>query len=91
MKYTDLKYENEDFVSDQDKKIPQPDLVKPAMRNDAISLPVNFERLCIENDFLKIIEGRHSSRVYSKKQMSLLELSYIIWTCQGVKGLRGKK
>lgn len=91
MKYSDLKYENEDFISDQDKKLPQPNLVKPAMRNDAISLPVNFERLCIQNDFLKIIEARYSSRVYSRKQMSLLELSYIIWTCQGVKGLRGKK
>lgn len=29
--------------------------------------------------------------MYTQEPMSLLELSYILWTCQGVKQIRGKK
>ena len=91
MDYSDLKYENVDFESDQDKKLPQPPLVKERMREESIDLPRNFKDLSIQTDFLNIINTRHSSRVYTNEAMSLLELSYMLWTCQGVKELRGKK
>lgn len=39
MNYSDLKYDIEEFESDQDKKLPQPPLVKAAMRKDSIELP----------------------------------------------------
>lgn len=90
MEYSELKYENENFVSDQDKKLPQPPLVKARMRNQAIDLPTNFSILPINNNFLDVINRRHSTRVYSSTPMSLLELSYILYTCQGIKGIRGK-
>lgn len=63
---------------------------KKAMRKESIELPKNFKDLSIHSDFLEIINTRHSSRVYTQEPMSLLELSYILWTCQGVKQLRGK-
>lgn len=91
MDYSDLKYENVDFESDQDKKLPQPPLVKERMREESIDLPRNFKDLSIQTDFLNIINTRHSSRVYTNEAVSLLELSYMLWTCQSVKELRGKK
>ena len=91
MDYSELKYDVEEFESDQDKKLPQPPLVKEAMRKESIELPKNFDALQICSNFLDIINTRHSSRVYTQEPMSLLELSYILWTCQGVKQIRGKK
>lgn len=91
MDYSELKYDIEDFESDQDKKLPQPPLVKDAMRKESIELPKNFDALSICSNFLDIINTRHSSRVYAQEPMSLLELSYMLWTCQGVKQIRGKK
>ena len=38
MDYSELKYENVDFESDQDKKLPQPPLVKERMREESIDL-----------------------------------------------------
>ena len=43
MNYSDLKYDIEEFESDQDKKLPQPPLVKEAMRKESIELPKNFD------------------------------------------------
>lgn len=90
MDYSELKYDVEEFESDQDKKLPQPPLVKKAMCKESIELPKNFDALQICSNFLDIINTRHSSRVYTQEPMSLLELSYILWTCQGVKQIRGK-
>ena len=38
MDYSELKYDVEEFESDQDKKLPQPLLVKEAMRKESIEL-----------------------------------------------------
>ena len=80
----------EDFVSDQQKKLPQPPLVKAAMRETSIELPKNFEDLKLNNDILSVINSRKSSRVYTQETLSLLELSYLLWTTQGVKEIRGR-
>ena len=66
-----------DYVSDQEQKLPQPPLVKEKMSDEAIKLPVNYEDLDINNNFLDIINNRKSSRVYTSGGMSLLELSYL--------------
>lgn len=47
MDYSELKYDMEEFESDQDKKLPQPPLVKAAMRKDSIELPKNFNALSV--------------------------------------------
>ena len=81
----------EDFVSDQDMKLPQPPLVKTNMRENSISLPTNFEDLEINNNFMDVINNRKSNRVYTDEPISILQLSYLLWASQGVKNIRGKK
>ncbi len=81
---------DETFVSDQQKKLPQPPLVKAPMRETSIELPKNFEDLELNNDILSVINNRKSSRVYTQETMTLLQLSYLLWTTQGVKEIRGR-
>jgi SagB-type dehydrogenase family enzyme len=82
--------EAEDYYTDQQLKKPQPPLTKAAMSDQIIALPHDLADLTIENDFLKIINGRCSHRVYTMETMSLTELSYLLWCSQGVKEIRGK-
>ena len=81
---------DETFESDQQKKLPQPPLIKAPMRETAIELPKNFEDLELNNDILSVINNRKSSRIYTQETMSLLQLSYLLWTTQGVKDIRGR-
>ncbi|MBP3891399.1 MAG: SagB/ThcOx family dehydrogenase [Solobacterium sp.] len=83
--------EDPSYQTDQELKKPQPPLVKEPMCQTQIALPTNFEDLNIDNDFLHIINTRESHRVYTQENISLLELSYLLWCTQGVKGTRGKK
>ena len=86
-------YETEtypDYKSDQELKKPQPPLVKAPMRDEAIQLPFDFEGIEKETDFLTIINSRSSHRVYTEEMMTLKQLSYLLWTCQGIKDIRGK-
>ena len=82
--------EYEDYRTDQQLKRPQPPLVKAAMRETAIALPLDFEKLKIDNDFLHVINSRRSHRVYTQQQMTLRELSFLLWCSQGVKEIRGR-
>lgn len=82
----------EDFESDQELKRPQPPLVKSPMRGDdaRIVLPRDFETLPLKNDLLSLIRDRRSARIYTGEELSLLQLSFLLWATQGVKKLRGK-
>ena len=51
----------------------------------------DFKPLGLEKDLLNVIFNRCSSRVYTEENLSLLELSFLLWATQGVKGIRGKK
>ena len=82
--------EDDDFISDQERKLPQPPLTKAPMRESSVDLPTNFSQLNIDNDFLHIINSRRSHRVYTPEPMSLLQLSYLLWCSQGVQSIRGK-
>ena len=78
------------YQTDQELKKPQPPLVKAAMRETSIALPLDFEKLDIDNDFLHVINSRRSHRIYTEEQMTLRELSFLLWCSQGVKEVRGK-
>lgn len=82
----------EDFESDQDRKLPQPPLVKKAMApgENRIPLPRDFASLPMKNDLAKLFRDRKSSRIYTQESMSLLQLSFLLWATQGVKSVRGK-
>ena len=81
----------EDFVSDQMLKKPQPPLVKAPMGGDITSLPRGFESLNFQNNILRVLAQRKSSRVYTKVPVTLLQLSFLLWAQQGIRGLRGKQ
>ena len=81
-------YDN--FVSDQQLKLPQPPLVKAVMTDQAFALPRNFEDLEMEQDFIRLLTERKSSRVYTQQPISLLQLSFMLWATQGIKDIRGK-
>lgn len=87
------KPEFQDFESDQDLKLPQPPLQKPAMRPEqpAIVLPRDFEALTLQGNILDLLIKRKSARVYTGETLTLLQLSFLLWATQGVKDIRGKK
>lgn len=80
----------ENFVSDQDQKLPQPPLVKAPMTDSRILLPMDFSGLDLKNDLLSLLRDRRSARIYTKEPMSVAQLSFLLWATQGVKKLRGK-
>ena len=78
------------YQTDQELKRPQPPLAKSPMRETSLALPLDFEKLDIDNDFLHVINSRRSHRVYTEEQMSLRQLSFLLWCSQGVKEVRGR-
>lgn len=82
--------EEQSFRSDQDKKLPQPPLVKAPMTDSPVGLPLEFDGLLAEEDFRTVVLKRKSSRVYSEEEMSLSQLSFLLYYTQGIKEIRGK-
>ena len=82
---------NEDFESDQDRKLPQPPLTKAPMRpaDAAFELPMDFDGLTTAN-LTELLLARKSNRVFTQETISLQQLSYLLWATQGVKDIRGK-
>lgn len=90
--YSDNDPYEEDFESDQDLKRQQPPLVKAPMRpeQDTIALTKDFSQLDLSNDLLHVIRDRKSSRIYTQENMTIEQLSFLLWATQGVKSIRGK-
>lgn len=84
------RWTDEEYDSDQEKKLPQPPLVKDAMGGDRITLQKNFGDLEMETDLVKIFYARRSNRIYTDGTIDRLTLSFLIWAQQGVKSIRGK-
>lgn len=81
-----------DFESDQERKLPQPPLVKSPVTSEEswIHLPMDFDQLELKDDLVSLIRDRRSARVYTQEPMSLLQLSFLLWATQGIKSIRGK-
>lgn len=75
--------------SDQKKRLPQPPLCKMPSSTERIRLTRNFGPVISNNDFLSILENRCSVRFYKEESLSQDQLSFLLYACQGVKGLRG--
>lgn len=83
--------EPEGYKSDQQKMLPQPPLTKAPMGGEVTQLPRDFKALDFEKDFFEILMKRCSSRVYTEEPITLLQLSFLLWATQGVKGIRGRQ
>lgn len=81
----------EEFESDQQLERPQPPLVKEPMAEKAarVPLPRSFDTLTVKGDLINLIWDRRSCREYGGGEMSLIQLSFLLWATQGVKGIRG--
>lgn len=90
--YQDTDPYMEDFESDQDLKLPQPPLVKASMTPRDVHIPLtkDFSGLALKNDLISLIRDRRSARIYTQENMTLDQLSFLLWATQGVKGIRGK-
>jgi SagB-type dehydrogenase family enzyme len=87
---SDFSDEDEDFKSDQELKLPQPPLQKPYDANaEIIALPEVKEDVLIKTNILDILRDRKSNRSYSEENLTLDQLSFLLWATQGVKDIRG--
>lgn len=78
--------------SDQDHKKPQPPLFHSAKESaKIIELPRDFAKLGLGENILNLLKSRKSRRLYSEETISLIELSFLLWSVQGIKGRRGKR
>lgn len=79
-----------DFVSDQQKELPQPPLEKPYEEGaQLIDLPELDKDTVIKPHIHDCIVDRKSRRKYGEEALTLKELSYLLWTTQGVKEIKG--
>ena len=70
----------EAFESDQDRKLPQPPLVKAPMADESarIALTRDFSSLALKNDLVSLIRDRRSARIYTNETMTPDELSFLL-------------
>lgn len=78
-----------EFESDQQKQLPQPPLVKQSVGKNIIMLTKDFSSVIKESNYLKILQDRKSNRVFKNESMTLEQLSFLLYTTQGIKGIRG--
>jgi len=77
--------------SDQSKGLPQPPLERPHVEGrETLDLPRPEEIDLGHADLREVLEGRRSVRAYSEEPLSLGELSWLLWACQGVKEVVGR-
>lgn len=82
--------EEDDVRSDQELKLPQPPLQKPFDSNmEVIDLPEVDDSVFTKTNLLDILKDRKSHRSYTSESLSLKELSFLLWSTQGVKEVRG--
>lgn len=75
----------EGVQSDQEKKLPQPDLTKPMEGGVLVDLPDAKDVVLNDKSAYDLLVDRKSIRKYEDKKMTLMELSYLLYTTQGVK------
>lgn len=79
-----------EIETDQSKEIPQPPLQKPFDGNvDRIKLPEFGEEIILDNNLLHCLKKRRSHRKFKDESLSLKELSFLLWSTQGIDEIRG--
>lgn len=80
----------DDFQTDQQKGLTQPPLEQPYdLKGEIIKLPEFDEAILFKNNFLQCLRDRRSHRKFIEENLSLKELSFLLWATQGVQEIRG--
>ncbi len=80
-----------EFVSDQEKKLPQPPLCKAPMGGErTVCCREIFPRCRRGGGLYDLLTRRRSARIYTEGELSLLQLSFLLWATQGVRAMRGR-
>lgn len=82
---------DEEDISDQDVGLAQPPLEKAAYGIEQIDLTTDFDHIIKNNNFLNILTTRKSRRKYEDANLTLEELSFLLWSTQGVKKVIGRE
>ena len=78
-------WKNRGFVSDQDQGIPQPPFEKEYSASDELVELVSFREFKIGSvPFFDVIKKRRSRRKYEDTPLTLEELSFLLYSTQGV-------
>lgn len=77
------------YESDQEKHVAQPPLTKPASSGRVILLNREFDGVIKEADYLTLLQERKSCRIFKEESLTLEQLSFLLWSTQGVKAIRG--
>ena len=81
---------HEEIISDQMKEMEQPTLVKPFKEDRRIiTLAKANRKVLLKPGLHDCIAERKSKREYNKLLITIDELSYLLWSTQGVKEIRG--
>ncbi len=81
---------DEELISDQMAGATQPPLEKASIGTKFIKLTKDFTQIIKNNNFLELMNSRVSRRRYNEEKLSLEELSFLLWSTQGVKNVIGK-
>jgi SagB-type dehydrogenase family enzyme len=80
----------EELISDQTKGLDRGPLQKEYPKDaEVISLPQPDRSVATKPDIFDCIADRVSRRRFSEAQLSLAELSYLLWATQGIRKMRG--
>ncbi|UCD99136.1 MAG: SagB/ThcOx family dehydrogenase [Chloroflexota bacterium] len=76
----------DEWISDQQKGMPRPDIQKPVPPGAALVDLIPPEQFTIGRAaVIDVIRERISHRVYSEQALTLEELSFLLWATQGVR------
>lgn len=77
--------------TDQQQKLPSVPCLQEKKSTAVISLPTDYKALHITGNLMELLESRESRRKYTGESLSLLELSFLLWSTQGVRRFAGHK
>ncbi|OQB23387.1 MAG: Nitroreductase family protein [Firmicutes bacterium ADurb.Bin182] len=75
------------YMSDQQKGANQPPLFKAPGGGEIIRLTRDFEGVVVQNCFSALVNERISIRSFSNEPMTLEQISFLLWSTQGVKSV----
>ncbi len=77
--------------TDQQQKLPSIPCLQVKKEINTVKLPTDYESLPAAGNIIELISRRESRRNYADAPLSLLELSFLLWSTQGIRRFAGHK